>query len=61
MGLDNTPIHQISAGTSHSAAWTAIPADRKVSTYAIYDVCTMYIRHVHTSKDRALNSSAHRP
>jgi len=22
------PIHQISAGTSHSMAWTAIPSDR---------------------------------
>ena len=29
-GLDNTPVHQISAGTSHSVAWTAIPTDRKV-------------------------------
>ena len=29
-GLENTPIHQISAGTSHSVAWTAIPTDRKV-------------------------------
>lgn len=30
VGLDNMPIHQISAGTSHSVAWTAIPTDRKV-------------------------------
>ena len=30
MGLDNIPVHQISAGTSHSVAWTAIPTDRKV-------------------------------
>ncbi|KAL5252247.1 hypothetical protein ACHWQZ_G015137 [Mnemiopsis leidyi] len=32
-GLEGTPIHQISAGTSHSVAWTAIPTDRKVLTW----------------------------
>ena len=26
--LDGVPIHQISAGTSHSMAWTALPSDR---------------------------------
>ena len=28
VGLNKVPIHQISAGTSHSMAWTAIPSDR---------------------------------
>lgn len=26
--LEGVPIHQISAGTSHSMAWTALPSDR---------------------------------
>ncbi|XP_013415684.1 probable E3 ubiquitin-protein ligase HERC1 isoform X1 [Lingula anatina] len=29
-GLEGTSIHQISAGTSHSVAWTALPTDRQV-------------------------------
>lgn len=28
--ISKAPIHQISAGTSHSIAWTAIPTDRLV-------------------------------
>ena len=28
MGLEGATIHQISAGTSHSLAWTALPTDR---------------------------------
>lgn len=28
MGLEGVAIHQISAGTSHSFAWTALPKDR---------------------------------
>ncbi|GAB1606906.1 hypothetical protein Ahia01_000973300, partial [Argonauta hians] len=30
IGLDRVNIHQISAGTSHSIAWTALPTDRNV-------------------------------
>uniref|UniRef100_A0A0L8HTX3 HECT-type E3 ubiquitin transferase n=1 Tax=Octopus bimaculoides TaxID=37653 RepID=A0A0L8HTX3_OCTBM len=30
IGLDGVSIHQISAGTSHSIAWTALPTDRNV-------------------------------
>uniref|UniRef100_T1JES7 HECT-type E3 ubiquitin transferase n=1 Tax=Strigamia maritima TaxID=126957 RepID=T1JES7_STRMM len=30
IGLDGIPIHQISAGTSHSVSWTALPTDRQV-------------------------------
>ena len=30
IGLDGVAIHQISAGTSHSVAWTALPTDRYV-------------------------------
>ena len=30
VGLDGVAIHQISAGTSHSIAWTALPTDRSV-------------------------------
>ena len=29
-GLDGVRVRQIAAGTSHSAAWTALPADRSV-------------------------------
>lgn len=29
-GLDGVAIQQISAGTSHSLAWTALPRDRQV-------------------------------
>ena len=28
IGLDGYPIHQISAGTSHSMAWTTVPPDK---------------------------------
>jgi E3 ubiquitin-protein ligase HERC1 len=28
IGLDGVSIHQISAGTSHSVAWTSLPTDR---------------------------------
>ena len=28
MGLDGIPVHQISAGTSHSMAWTTLPPDK---------------------------------
>ncbi|XP_078688080.1 putative E3 ubiquitin-protein ligase HERC1 isoform X3 [Branchiostoma floridae x Branchiostoma belcheri] len=30
VGLDGVTVHQISAGTSHSLAWTALPTDRQV-------------------------------
>ncbi|XP_048738015.2 probable E3 ubiquitin-protein ligase HERC1 isoform X3 [Ostrea edulis] len=30
LGLDGVHIHQVSAGTSHSMAWTALPTDRPV-------------------------------
>ncbi|XP_071845609.1 probable E3 ubiquitin-protein ligase HERC1 isoform X3 [Apostichopus japonicus] len=30
IGLEGVNIHQISAGTSHSVAWTALPSDRQV-------------------------------
>ena len=28
VGLQGVQVHQIAAGTSHSAAWTALPVDR---------------------------------
>lgn len=28
IGLDGVSVHQVSAGTSHSVAWTALPTDR---------------------------------
>lgn len=28
LGLDGVAVHQISAGTSHTIAWTALPLDR---------------------------------
>ena len=28
LGLDGVAIHQVTAGTSHTAAWTALPMDR---------------------------------
>ncbi len=31
LGLEGITIHQISAGTSHSIAWTALPTDRLVT------------------------------
>ncbi|ELU01327.1 hypothetical protein CAPTEDRAFT_215878, partial [Capitella teleta] len=33
MGLDGVLVHQISAGTSHSLAWTAVPRDRQVVSW----------------------------
>ncbi|KAG8223094.1 hypothetical protein J437_LFUL002042, partial [Ladona fulva] len=33
VGLEGVPVHQISAGTSHSIAWTAMPTDRQVVTW----------------------------
>nr|XP_022329995.1 probable E3 ubiquitin-protein ligase HERC1 isoform X2 [Crassostrea virginica] len=30
IGLEGVKIHQVSAGTSHSVAWTAVPTDRPV-------------------------------
>ncbi|CAG0900368.1 unnamed protein product, partial [Darwinula stevensoni] len=32
-GLEGVPIHQISAGTSHSIAWTTVPLDRQVVSW----------------------------
>lgn len=32
VGLDGVAIQQISAGTSHSLAWTALPRDRSVTS-----------------------------
>ena len=34
VGLDEVPVHQIVAGTSHSLAWTALPSER-------YSMCTV--------------------
>ncbi|XP_071450243.1 probable E3 ubiquitin-protein ligase HERC1 [Hetaerina americana] len=33
VGMDGMAVHQISAGTSHSVAWTAMPTDRQVVTW----------------------------
>ncbi|KAK7862054.1 hypothetical protein R5R35_011478 [Gryllus longicercus] len=33
LGLTGVPIHQISAGTSHSVFWTALPIDRQVVSW----------------------------
>ncbi|XP_048583459.1 probable E3 ubiquitin-protein ligase HERC1 isoform X5 [Nematostella vectensis] len=39
LGLDGVAVHQISAGTSHTVAWTALPMDRQVvSWYRAYCV-----------------------
>ncbi|KAH3837497.1 hypothetical protein DPMN_110888 [Dreissena polymorpha] len=39
VGLTKVPIHQISAGTSHSLAWTAVPSDRRLmSLHKVYCV-----------------------
>ena len=35
-GLDGVQVQQISAGTSHSIVWTAIPNDRYVHQYMYY-------------------------
>ena len=32
-------VQQISAGTSHSLAWTAIPSDRSASQYDLETFC----------------------
>lgn len=32
VGLDGVAIQQISAGTSHSLAWTALPRDRSATS-----------------------------
>lgn len=34
-GLDGVQVQQISAGTSHSIAWTAIPLDRYSSIHVL--------------------------
>ncbi|XP_069694063.1 probable E3 ubiquitin-protein ligase HERC1 isoform X1 [Periplaneta americana] len=33
LGLEGVPVNQISAGTSHSVFWTALPSDRQVVTW----------------------------
>ena len=45
-GLEAVPIHQISAGTSHSIAWTAIPTDRKVRVTPTYTLHRTLLYHV---------------
>lgn len=30
INLEGVPVHQISAGTSHSIVWTAVPSNRLV-------------------------------
>lgn len=39
VGLNKVPVHQISAGTSHSVAWTAIPSDRY--KFRLADSCSL--------------------
>ena len=34
--LDGANIHQVSAGTSHSTAWTALPKDRHFGMAIFY-------------------------
>ena len=43
LGLEGVTIHQISAGTSHSMAWTALPTDRYLSTmyYAVPSIIVL--------------------
>lgn len=36
LGLEGVSIQQITAGTSHSLAWTAVPTDRCVEMFALY-------------------------
>ena len=33
VGLEGVPVQQISAGTSHSIVWTAMPSDRWLVSY----------------------------
>ena len=35
LGLEGVPVQQVSAGTSHSCAWTAPPRDRSVGRLVI--------------------------
>jgi E3 ubiquitin-protein ligase HERC1 len=37
VGLDGVAVQQISAGTSHSLAWTALPRDRSAAWRANTD------------------------
>ena len=39
-GLESIQVRQISAGTSHSIMWTAIPTDRYACVDNIMDVCS---------------------
>jgi hypothetical protein len=41
--IGKAPIHQISAGTSHSIAWTAIPSDRYICVCLYVCVCDTQI------------------
>ena len=38
-GLDGVQVQQISAGTSHSIVWTAVPVDRCVCVCVCVSVC----------------------
>ena len=40
-GLEGVQVQQISAGTSHSIAWTAVPLDRFVLHVHYTCTCTM--------------------
>lgn len=35
IGLDGVALQQISAGTSHSLAWTALPRDRSAASASV--------------------------
>lgn len=41
INLEGVPVHQISAGTSHSIVWTAVPSNRLV--FLIFEkVCLLH-------------------
>lgn len=45
VGLDGVAVQQISAGTSHSLAWTALPRDRSVGGGGL-NVCVCVMGNV---------------
>ncbi len=57
-GLEGVQVQQISAGTSHSVVWTAVPMDRYIYVHVIV-VCTMdspdCSYNFHSSKSSANN------
>lgn len=45
LGLEGVSIQQITAGTSHSLAWTAVPTDR-CSLHHPINISFLFIQHI---------------